>query len=185
MSHKPITASAVWIWAAFRRIALRSFLLRRRRTSALHVEPAPVPPPEPSAAQRAFAQHRSAFRDLYVDLWRVAEGDEPPDTQNGDVLARWRERLVGVGDPDLLSAWGRLVVSSQSSPTRRAASLWLAELESWGLTRVNPKKITVDDVTMTQFQVFPRRQLGAVAVISEPAWAFGGETLQRGTAIME
>jgi hypothetical protein len=134
-------------------------------------------------AQESFQYHYRDLRDLYGDVWRAAEGDGEQEDERSKSLARWRERLEqlkasrGAG---LIGAWSRLESHKGATTTRAKAKLWLEALEAWGLVRMHPREIEVNERTLRQFHVFPAD--AARAVVTEPCWLYGGVVLQKGQA---
>jgi hypothetical protein len=134
-------------------------------------------------AQESFQYHYRDLRDLYGDVWRAAEDDGEQEDERSRILVRWRERLEELKPSrggGLISAWNRMEADRVATSPRAKAKLWLAALEAWGLARMHPREIDVNERTLRQFHVFPRD--AARAVVTEPCWLYGGVVLQKGQA---
>jgi hypothetical protein len=153
---------------------------------------APVPKPTVEArvaevanapgAQVSFQHRHSDLRDLYNEIWHAAEDEQEQNKERIRILALWRERLGAMEGSDgqgLAQAWN-LIESYKDAAERDKAKIWLGALEKWGLTRLHPTQIDVDERTLRHFVVSPR---GARrAVVTEPCWVYAGKILQKGRA---
>jgi len=196
---KPIGSgtSPVWYFVAALAVlaaAAALLLLRRRQARARsgRMSPPRVAGPRDAgpirdatapAAKEAFARARTQFSDLYGELWSAAELDDESEENRRAALGRWRERIERLADAALLAAW-RAVERADGAKARLAAQAWLRNLERWGLTRIHPPSIDVNEASLRQFHVFPHRSSGRAKVV-QPCWAFEGAVLEKGHASLE
>jgi hypothetical protein len=133
-------------------------------------------------AQVSFQRCYWDFSDIYNELWHAAEDERERDDGRIKSLALWRERLgakEGTDGQALNRAW-KQVETYRDTPARDKARIWLAALEKWGLTRVQPAQIDVDERTLRQFTITPRD--ARRAVVTEPCWLYAGQLVLKGRA---
>jgi hypothetical protein len=132
-------------------------------------------------AKESFRRHHSDFRDLYGEMWRAAEDEHEQEDESSKILARWHERLKQSGAQPLVRAWNVMDQFNAGGTARDKARSWLFALETWGLTRMQPDKIEVNERSLRQFHVFPKRESGP-AIVTEPCWLYDGVVVQKGEA---